>query len=363
MGVTKQADGKFVVSRRLPQGGGRIRLKFDDEKSAKNTNSLVEAAIVTGTWKELKEKLSRKKKEEEEKDPTLREFWPDYIAICEATNRRPDFKKHHERQLLRILGKVRLKDLGISDARKYIKIRRRTVQPATVNRGLAVLKNLLTVAVEEGIVPSNPLLRVKRLMLVEEETALRIMTLQEARRLVDAVAVHNPVIAALVALLNETGMRFNEGLRLTWSHISLRDRMLTVAKSKPGKTRRIPLTKFAVEWLMKLQRHEKEDHVFQRDGKVYQDIRWPFHKGRKDAGLDWVRVHDLRHFRATQWIMQGVDLLTVKELLGHATIKTTERYLHFVASHARESLARVERLEREILKREESGNSADQEVC
>jgi len=58
-----------------------------------------------------------------------------------------------------------------------------------------------------------------------------------------------------------------------------------------------------------------------------------------------VGLHDLRHFRATQWVMRGVDLRTVKELLGHADISTTMRYAHFAADHAMRSVAEAEKAE------------------
>jgi len=58
----------------------------------------------------------------------------------------------------------------------------------------------------------------------------------------------------------------------------------------------------------------------------YREPRGPFEAGRKKAGLEWVGFHDLRHFRASQWIMKGVDPRTVQELMGHRDIKTTMRY-------------------------------------
>src|SRR2546430_10466252 len=45
--------------------------------------------------------------------------------------------------------------------------------------------------------------------------------------------------------------------------------------------------------------------------------------------------HDFRHFRASQWVMRGIDLRTVQELLGHRDITTTMRYAHFAPNHAR----------------------------
>jgi len=71
----------------------------------------------------------------------------------------------------------------------------------------------------------------------------------------------------------------------------------------------------------------------------------PFNEGRTAAQLDWVSIHDLRHFRATQWIMRGVDIRSVQGLLGHRNIKTTERYVKFVSGHASQRVIEAQRLE------------------
>src|SRR5262249_44731309 len=68
-------------------------------------------------------------------------------------------------------------------------------------------------------------------------------------------------------------------------------------------------------------------------------------RARKQAKLEWVGFHDFRHFRATQWIKNKVDVRVVKEWLGHRDITTTMRYLHFAPSHARESAIEAQRLE------------------
>ena len=79
-------------------------------------------------------------------------------------------------------------------------------------------------------------------------------------------------------------------------------------------------------------------------GDRWRDPRGPFKKGQ-GQGLEWVEFHDLRHFRATQWVKHGVDLATVKELLGHADIQTTMRYAHFAPSHAKRSILEAQRIE------------------
>lgn len=63
--------------------------------------------------------------------------------------------------------------------------------------------------------------------------------------------------------------------------------------------------------------------------------------------MEWVGFHDLRHFRATQWVTNGIDLRTVQQLLGHASLTTTMRYAHFAPGHAEEEVLRVAKREAE----------------
>jgi hypothetical protein len=83
-----------------------------------------------------------------------------------------------------------------------------------------------------------------------------------------------------------------------------------------------------------------------------------FIQARRKAGLDWVTIHDLRHFRATQWIMRGVDLRTVQELLGHITITTTMRYAHFAPNHAARQIIETQQLEARELTGEKQAKSS-----
>ena len=125
---------------------------------------------------------------------------------------------------------------------------------------------------------------------------------------------------------------------MKWADVDFEKKMLTVPKSKTGEPRYIPLSDYAIERLSSL--YSESPWVFTlSNGKPLKDPRESFDKGRELAGLGWVRgLHDLRHFRATQWLMRGVDIYTVKDYLGHKRIETTQRYLHFVPGHAEESV-------------------------
>ena len=97
-----------------------------------------------------------------------------------------------------------------------------------------------------------------------------------------------------------------------------------------------PFSDYAVELLRSLPRVIGCEYVFALalTKDRWRDPRGPFYAGRKAVDLEWVGFHDFRHFRASQWVMRGIDLRTVQELLGHRDITTTMRYAHFAPNHA-----------------------------
>ena len=111
---------------------------------------------------------------------------------------------------------------------------------------------MMTFALEREYIEAHPLLRFR--MLPEERRALRVMTLEEERCLVESVASFDPTIGAYIAILGETGLRKSEGLSLKWSHIDSQRRILSVDRTKSGKPRYIPLSEYALEWLDSLVR-------------------------------------------------------------------------------------------------------------
>ncbi len=349
---TDKRNGRVhtVVSIQWPDGE-RFRRRSANLTLARDLLARINGAIVSGTWNELRKELDP----EPEQDHTINQFADVYLEeYCKVRNRCPDFKEERLKVIKEILRSVRLREFTSAHAAYFEKERAKAINPrmgkpirkATINRALAVLSHMMTFALKKKLIPPpHPMARYGRLP--EEEKPLRVMTLQDERSLVERVMDENLIIGCYVGLLGETGLRKAEGLNLKWDFVDCERRVLTVAASKSGRTRQVPLSDFALQLLAKVPQVGDCPYVFVwPDTKQrVRDPRHSFFEGRRKAGLQWVGFHDFRHFRATQWIMRDVDIRSVQGLLGHRHIATTERYVKFVNSHASKLVIEAQRLE------------------
>ena len=83
-------------------------------------------------------------------------------------------------------------------------------------------------------------------------------------------------------------------------------------------------------------------------GKPYRNFRTAFERAVVQAGLEDFTFHDLRHTFASRLVMRGVDLPTVKELLGHKSIAMTLRYVHLLTDHKQRAVSVLERVDNEV---------------
>ena len=133
-----------------------------------------------------------------------------------------------------------------------------------------------------------------------------------------------------------TGMRRGEILNLKWPDVDFKNRIITVQDSESGKKRMLPMDDTLCEALSLLPTRFQRGYVFPspvKEGQPRYDFKRQFGNAVKQAGLHNFRFHDLRHTFASHLVMSGVDLMTVKELLGHATLTMTMRYSHLAPDH------------------------------
>jgi integrase len=122
----------------------------------------------------------------------------------------------------------------------------------------------------------------------------------------------------LVLIALHTGMRKTEQLSLKWEDVDFRQKVITVRESKAGKARHIPMNQVVVDRLQHLPRMINNPYVFHGalEGERLKDLPKGWEECLEKAGIRNFRWHDLRHTFASRLVMQGVDLYSVKELLG-----------------------------------------------
>jgi integrase len=252
---------------------------------------------------------------------------------------------------------------------------RRFLSIGTMNRDLAALQSALARALEWGLLQANPVKPLRR-QREDKGGVIRYLSNDEEARLRDALrsrdaerrqrresanewrqdrnyAVRDGLgdytdhFTPLVLLAVNTGLRRGELFQLRWQDISFTTRTLTVrgGGAKSGQTRHVPLNTEALTVLKRWKPEAALDTwpVFSgaSESEPLTDVKKGWTSILTRAKVSSFRFHDLRHTFASKLVMAGVDLNTVRELLGHSTLGMTLRYAHLAPEH---KAAAVERL-------------------
>ena len=203
-------------------------------------------------------------------------------------------------------------------------------KPRTANMVLSVISSFWTWCVRRGFVEGeNPVRYIER---NPENKCERFLSHDELARLGEALTDFEPrhffAVAAL-RLLILTGARRGEILSLRWDEVDFEGGFLRLADSKTG-PKNIALPGAVAEILTELPRLDGNPHVIPggKEGKHLVNLKDPWDKIRSVAGLDDVRIHDLRHSYASVAVSGGMGLPQIGKLLGHSQAQTTHRYAH-----------------------------------
>jgi integrase len=205
---------------------------------------------------------------------------------------------------------------------------------ATINRELSFLKAVLNKAVKWELIDKNPLQHLESLP--EKHLFNRYLTVDETLTLIEACEPHlRPLIVTSIF----TGLRWGDVRLLKWDEVDFENSVINLEDSKTDELC-YPLPTEVMQEIKKVPRNgSRFVFINQRTGEPWQDLRKAFKKAKKKAGLKRpFRVHDLRHSFASNLVMNGSDLKTVQELLGHRNINTTLRYAHLSLLHKKKAV-------------------------
>ena len=216
-------------------------------------------------------------------------------------------------------------------------------RPGIANRAMPVLSVMMRMAERWGYRThnTNPCKHTRRYRMKPKE---RYLSAEEMARL-NAVLSRDefwcPNVVAIVRLLMLTGCRVGEIRTLEWEWIKGKRIFLPDSKSGPHT---VWLSNAARAVIDTIPRYS-EDCPFlfpnRPPTRPLDNITFHWNRIRIEAGLPGVRLHDLRHTWASVAAMNGVDMVTIAKLLGHALVETTERYVHLSDQSVTEAADRV----------------------
>ncbi len=254
---------------------------------------------------------------------TLPEFGEKYIEYAKLHKRSWKRDVQMLGNLQTFFGPCKLRDITPLRIEEYQQARlKQDTAPATSNRELALLKHMFFVAERWGQHQgTNPVRLVKFL----PENNLRFSTLSEdeEQRLLYASP---PYLRELILFAINTGLRTSDIFNLQWTEVDIKQQRLKKFVKKSDKPLSLPLndTAFAVIVAREGSKHGPNPMT----GDKFKDVKGALAAAVKRAALAKVTWHMFRHTFASRLTRDGVDIVTVKELLGHGSINCTLRYAH-----------------------------------
>lgn len=211
------------------------------------------------------------------------------------------------------------------------------VSNRTINAELSGLRKMFNKAIDWYYAVENP---VNKVDFLKEKKSLReriLSLIEEARLLAASPEWLRPIL--IVAIY--TGIRKWKVLTLKWEHVDFELKEILVVDPKDDEDRKIPMNHIVYSTLAELRLKSKQNiYVFTnpRTGTHYVEPKGALTRACEEAGIEDLHFHDLRHTFASRLVANGNDLNTVKELMGHSKLTTTQRYLHSNAELKRDAV-------------------------
>ena len=344
-GVRVQRNGRkvYVVQSRGPAGLKRVTLGPVAGKAIDQRRR--QAAEVIDRIKRGLEPFPPKP----EPDPTVADLAARSMRAYVKVHCKPKTEKLYrtaiDRHIVPALGTMAVKDVRSSHVIELHDRMRDT--PAMANHVVAMLSKMFSLAQTWELVPRgrNPCKAVNH---YREQLRERFLAPEEYRsvgaalREVEADGSMWPPAIAAIRLLMLTGCRKSEILTLRWDDV---DRTAGEFRLRDGKRgpRMVPLTTPVLKVLDGIERVEGNPWVIrsQKPGICLPDLTYYWNRIKDHAGIEGVRIHDLRHSHASRALALGESLTMIGRLLGHSKVGTTARYAHLVHDAEKAAAART----------------------
>ena len=344
-GVRVQRNGRkvYVVQTRGPAGLKRVTLgPFAGVSIDKRRR---EAATIIDRIKRGLDPVPP----EPEPEPTVADLaarcMRAYVKVQCKPKTEELYRTAIDRHIVPALGTMPVKDVR---SKHVIELHQRLRDtPSMANHVVAMLSKMFSLAQTWELVPHgrNPCGAVSH---YREQSRERFLTPEEYRsartalREAEADGTMWPPAIAAIRLLMLTGCRKSEILTLKWDDVDRTAGELRLRDGKRG-PRMVPLTPPVQKVLDGIERIEGNPWVIRsrKPGACLPDLTYYWNRIQARAGLEGVRVHDLRHSYASRALALGESLTMIGRLLGHSKVGTTARYAHLVHDAEKAAAART----------------------
>jgi site-specific recombinase XerD len=335
----RKKGNKYFADYRL--NGRRIR------KNLGSSKKIAELAL-----KDIEVKVAKGELGFDKRDEGLEKIFNDYLSYSK-TNHAPNTYKRYRAiidNFKRFLSEYpylrMISQLNPRTFEDYKAFRQEEeAENKTINIELQTLRAMFNLAKTWGYAKENPTDTVKKMRITNHITP-RFLRDYEIKQLLEACNEWEYPI--FYTFLN-TGMRKSELLNLTWDDVDFERRKVKIIEkadwSPKTNERQIPINEGLLEVLKRLEAHKRGKHVFHDKGQQIESnrLRKRLMSLTKRCGFsDVTKLHSLRHTFASHLVMKGVDLPTVKKLMGHADIDTTMIYSHLADEHVDKAVEKLE---------------------
>lgn len=340
--------GKMPVPVQLPSGNWRCRVSYTDEDGVTHKESFTEKTFMLSQAKALAWKAGIIKELELKKDLTLDQAITEYIESLTSRKASPatirDYESRRKNSYPMIINK-RLSRLSLLDVQRQLDARARTVSPKSVKNDYALLSAILTLYRED--------LNLKKIKLPERDDVEMVIPDDDQVRILMEAAKPDKDLYCAVLLAATAGLRRSEICALTWSDLDTETGALNISKA-------LVKNEFN-DWILKGPKKKSSERVISIEPEVIAELQKNrtgfksivnlnpdqvtnrFCHLRDALGMDEIRFHNLRHYKASVMLCLGIPLEVARRILGHRTDNMIKRvYGHLVSGAKTEVQERIQ---------------------
>ena len=336
--------GLYIEARATSPGQGTYYLRYKDStgKTAHQrlgTTDALDLVTCRQRAKTLKAEIQlgrdpRAEAEKQKQCVTWSDFFTDHYLVYKRSHGKRTLKNDEEMHRLRIkaqFGDTPLNKINQLQIQKFhMDLKESGLSAATADHHLKLLRHALNLAVDWGLLKTNPALKVKQYN--QTRKLDRALDATELERLMRTISRDkNRMVCNFISMALALGTRKGELLKAEWRHVNREKKTLFIPgeNAKSSRDRIVHLSEFALQILDDLGTEKKSPYLFinTRTGNRLTEVSKVWGRLRTAANLEDCTIHALRRTHATMLGEAGVNAVLIRDALGHTSVDTTQIYV------------------------------------